>query len=62
MDLQTEWTAYIVALKAANTTALDVTTLVALDLPVVRAACDGGVSEPDEVDDANTLYHTFLNL
>jgi hypothetical protein len=59
-DLTTEWAAYIVALKTANVDALDVTTLVANDVATVRAAMDGGVDEPDEVDDANTMYLVYL--
>ena len=53
-DLTTEWAAYIVALKAAAPTAQDVTTLVANDLPTVRAAV------ATELDDANTMYLVHL--
>ena len=52
-DLTTEFAAYLVDLKAANATKTDSTTLVALDLPTVQA------DNPD-VDDANTMYLTYL--
>ncbi len=55
-DLTTEWAAYIVALKTANVTAKDVTTLVAKDLPTVRASVAGGPNR----DDANTMFLTYL--
>jgi hypothetical protein len=55
-DLTTEWAAYIVTLKAANTTAKDVTTLVAKDLPTVRGSVPGAAN----LDDANTMYLTYL--
>lgn len=54
-DLTTEFAAYVAALKAANPTKLDVTTLVLKDLPTVIAA------EPTQVDDRNTLYLTYLD-
>jgi hypothetical protein len=53
-DLNSKWRAYIIALKAAATTAQDVTTLVAKDRPTIVAAA------PTEVDDANTLYFKAL--
>ena len=55
-DLTTEWAAYIVALKAAAPTAQDVTTLVAKDLPTVRASVAGN----PQIDDANTMYLAYL--
>ena len=55
LDLTTEWKAYIIALKAAATTARDVTTLVAKDLPTVRA------SDTTQLDDANTMYQKYLD-
>jgi len=54
-DLTTEFVAYLVALKAANPTALDVQTLVAKDEATVRAA------HPEELDDYNTLYLDHLD-
>lgn len=53
-DLTTEFIAYLVTLKAANPTKVDTTTLVSIDLPVVRA---GAVAE---VDDANTMYERYI--
>jgi hypothetical protein len=55
-DLTTEFAAYIRTLKAAAPTAPDVSTLVAKDLTVVRAAHP----LPTEVDDLNTLYEIHL--
>ena len=55
MDLTTEFRDYLVTLKAAAPTAKDVTTLVAKDLATVRAGA------PTEVDDANTMYGTYLS-
>lgn len=54
-DLTTEFVAYIAALKAANITAVDVTTLIKKDEPTVRAA------HTEELDDYNTLYMDFLD-
>lgn len=55
-DLTTQFIAYLKTLKDAAPTAPDVTTLVAKDLPTVRAA------HPldHEVDDLNTLYEIHL--
>ena len=57
-DLTTEWADYIADLKAANTAALDVTTLVAKNLATVRA----GVAASAELDDANTMYLEYLTV
>jgi len=53
-DLTTVFKTYITTLKTAAPTAQDVTTLVAKALPTVRA------SEAPHVDDANTMYLTYL--
>jgi hypothetical protein len=63
-DLTTLFVAYCATLYDAGTgatanTRTDLTTFVAKDLPTVRAANDGGV-DPDEVDDANTMYAVHL--
>jgi len=55
LDLTTEWKAYIIALKAASITALDVNTLIIKDLPTVRA------SDTTQLDDANTMYQKYLD-
>ena len=55
MDLTTEFVAYIKALKDANVTAVDVTTLIKKDEPTVRAA------HTEELDDYNTLYLDYLD-
>ena len=54
-DLTTLYVAYIVALKTANTTAKDVTTLLAKDLPTVRAGVPA-----DNRDDYNTMLADYL--
>jgi hypothetical protein len=55
-DLTTKWKAYIVTLKAAATTAKDVTTLVAKDVPNARGSVGGAAN----LDDANTMYNAYL--
>ena len=54
-DLTTKLKLYVDTLKAANTTAVDVTTLVQKDLPNAVAG------QPTEVDDRNTLYYTYIS-
>jgi len=39
----------------------DLTTFIAKHLPTVRAASDGGGGETTDVDDANTMYSTYLD-
>lgn len=51
-DLTTNFELYVDALKNANTTALDVTTLIVKDLPTVVAATD-------ERADQNTQYDEY---
>ena len=53
-DLTTKIKLYIATLKAANITAVDVTTLVQKDLSTAIAG------QPTEVDDRNTLYFTYI--
>jgi hypothetical protein len=55
-DLNSEFRDYIVTLKAAATTAKDVTTLVAKDLPNARGSVGGAAN----LDDLNTLYKAYL--
>ena len=55
-DLTTEFKAYVASLKTANPTAQDVTTLVAKDLPTVRASVAGAA----QLDDANTMYQAHI--
>lgn len=56
-DLTTLYVAYQRTLKAAAPAALDVTTLVAKDLPTVRAAH----ATPTDLDDYNTLMMIHLD-
>jgi len=65
-DLTTLFVAYCATLYDAGTgttanTRTDLTTFVAKDLPTVRAASDGGALETTDVDDANTMYSTYLD-
>ena len=53
-DATTLFTAYLAALRAANS-GKDITTLVAKDVSNIRAAQD------DELDDANTMYTKHLS-
>jgi hypothetical protein len=55
-DLTTLFVAYVQDLRDASALALlDNDTLVALDVPTVRAA------QPNELDDANTMYAAYLS-
>jgi hypothetical protein len=54
-------TVYDAGVGATANTRTDLTTLIAKDLATVRAASDGGASEPNEVDDANTMYYVYLS-
>ena len=66
-DLTTLFVAYCATLYDAGTgvtanTRTDLTTFVAKDLATVRAASDGGGGgETTDVDDANTMYSTYLD-
>jgi hypothetical protein len=55
-DLDSRWRDYIVTLKTAATTAKDVTTLVAKDVPNARGSVGGAAN----LDDANTMYNAYL--
>jgi hypothetical protein len=59
-DLTTEFVRYLATLYDTNVgitanTRTDLTTLVAKDLPTVRAGVSG------QVDDANTMYEIFIS-
>ena len=54
-DLTTKFKLYVTTLKNANTTKLDVNTLIVKDLPNAIAG------KPAEVDDRNTLYYTHIS-
>lgn len=56
-DLNQLYLAYIVTLRAATPSITDVTTILATDLPVVRAAH----ALPAELDDYNTLMRLHLS-
>jgi hypothetical protein len=65
-DLTTLFVTYCATLYDTNVGATadnktDLTTLIAKDLPTVRAASDGGALETTDVDDANTMYMTYLD-
>jgi len=65
-DLTTLFVAYCATIYDAGVgitanTRTDLTTLIAKDLPTVRAASDGGGGETTDVDDANTMYSTYLD-
>ena len=54
-------TVYDAGVGATANTRTDLTTLIANNLATVRAASDGGVDEPNEVDDINTMYYVYLS-
>ena len=68
-DLTTKFATYLATIYDAGVgvtanTRTDLTTLFAKDVSVVRAAMDGTnvpPQEPDEVDDANTMYFVYIS-
>jgi hypothetical protein len=56
-ELQTEFAAYLVALRTASP-GKDLTTLVVKNLATVRA----GVAASAQLDDANTMYKVYLTV